>query len=99
MATKRRSTAVAAAALVLTAGLTGCGKSVDSGDVEKELTSALEKQVQGKKFGDPSCKDDLKAEVGATTDCEIDVDGKKQKFKAEVTSVKDDKVRFSFKQG
>jgi Domain of unknown function (DUF4333) len=96
MATKRRSIAVAAAALVLTAGVTGCGKSVDSGDVEKELSDALKKTSTSAKVGEPSCQDDLEAEVGKTTDCEVEFNGKKQKFKAKVTAVDGDKVKFTF---
>lgn len=99
MASTRRRIGTVAAAALLTVGMTGCGKAVDSGDVEKELSGALEKQSQGAKVGEASCKDDLKAEVGETTDCDVDIDGKKQKFKAKVTSVNDDKVRFNFTRG
>lgn len=95
MPTMRRGIAAAAAALVLTAGVTGCSKSVDGGDVESELTKALEKANAGK-VSDPSCGE-LDAEVGATSSCEVELNGKKQKFTAEVTSVDDNKVRFNFK--
>lgn len=96
MASTRRTLGAVAAAALLTVGVTSCGKVVEKSDVEKELSGALKKQSQGAKIGDPSCKDDLKAEVGKTTDCDIDIDGKKQTFKAKVTKVEDDSVRFSF---
>lgn len=92
----RRSLGAVAAAALLTVGMTGCGKAVEKADVEKELTSALKRQAGGADISDASCKDDLKAEKGESTDCEVKVGGKKQTFTAKVTSVNDDKVRFNF---
>ncbi|CAG7574547.1 uncharacterized protein DUF4333 [Barrientosiimonas humi] len=99
MTTKRRTFAAAAAALALTAGLTGCSKEVDNGKVEEQLTAALKRSAPDRDYGKADCNDDLKAEVGETADCEIEVDGANIKYKATVKSVEGDTVNFEFTPG
>lgn len=96
MRTKRRAVAAAATGLVLVTGLSGCSKKVESDKVGDQLKSALQKQSSSSKFGDPSCDDDLKAEVDATTKCSIEVDGRKRGYEAKVTKVDGSNVSFDF---
>ena len=99
MSTARRSLAAVAAGSVLVFGLAGCSKEVDNGQVEKQLKSVLQQKAPDHKYGKVECHDDLKAEVGAKADCDIEVDGTKQKFDAKVTKVDGDKVSYDFVKG
>ncbi|MDF8266406.1 DUF4333 domain-containing protein [Luteipulveratus flavus] len=99
MSPARRSLAAAAAGVVLTFGLAGCSKEVDNGQVEKQLKSVLQQRAPNAKFGKVECHDDLKAEKGAKADCDIEVNGTKQKFDAVVTGVDGDKVKYNFEPG
>ncbi|WP_018157797.1 DUF4333 domain-containing protein [Demetria terragena] len=95
----RRTMTVAAAALAIALGASGCGtQEADSDQVADELTKALEKlpALKGKDVTDSTCDGSLKAEVGQTTQCEVKVDGKAQKFTAKVSAVNDETVRFNF---
>ncbi|AKU15357.1 DUF4333 domain-containing protein [Luteipulveratus mongoliensis] len=96
MSTARRSIAAAAAGTVLIFGLAGCSKEVDNGKVEKELKRVLQERAPDHKYGKVECHDDLKAEVGAKSDCDIQVDGAKIKYDAKVTKVDGDNVSYSF---
>lgn len=100
MSTTRRSLAAAAAGLVLVAGLAGCGaKEIDNGKVEKELKSKLQERAPDHKYGKVECHDDLKAEVGKKSDCDIEVDGVKIKYDAKVVKVDGDTVNYEFTPG
>lgn len=90
MIAKRFGVVVAAAAAVI--GMSACQKSVQQSDVEE----GIEEQV---KTRDPnvsgvSCPDDLKAEVGATMECDVEGSDQFKKVKVEVKSVDGDEVRY-----
>ena len=64
-----RRRALLVAAPLLSLGLTGCGGTVDAGDVATAAEDALEEQVGARP--DIVCPDDLEAEVGAETRCTL----------------------------
>ncbi len=66
--------------------LTGCSKTVDKNDLEKEVKSALASQADIKD-ATVTCADDLKAKKGATVKCDLDANGSKGTATIEVKSV------------
>lgn len=93
----QRAAVTVAAAAALVAGLSGCSKSVDKGDVADTIQSKLTASMTGHDIGDVSCEDNLKAEVDATSMCTAKIDGKKESFRAVVTSVDGDEVHYTIK--
>ena len=89
MRTVRRLALLAAVPAVLL-GVTGCGSTVSSDDVEGQIQSALEEQIGSRP--DVSCPDDLDGEVDATTRCEITDPSTGDKYGVTVTvaSIEDD---------
>ncbi len=84
---------ISALASAAALALTGCGSSVDSAEVEDQISSALEDQI-GAAPDDVSCPDDLDAEVGSKTRCELTADGTTYGVSVEVTSVEGDVAQF-----
>ena len=81
--------AVTAAVLACGAlGLTACGtKTVETGDVEKEISTKLEEQ-QGVKPDKVECPEDMEAKKGKKYTCTLTAEG--QELKTEVTMTDDD---------
>ena len=74
MSTHRSALTMGAAALALTLGLSGCGgSSVESSDVEKQISSELGKQID-QTIDSVDCPNDLKAEVGEEETCTLTAD-------------------------
>ena len=88
------------AALALT--LAGCSgeKQVAEAEVEEQAATQLAAQVNQPK-PDIDCPGPLKAEVGATLDCVLTVQGDAQRFPVTVTatSIEGDKVNFDVQVG
>ncbi|MGC5535619.1 DUF4333 domain-containing protein [Streptomyces sp. SR-10] len=74
----------------------GSPKAVSKDEVAKQASAALSKKI-GREVDDVACEGDLKAEAGATTRCELTVDGRKQGMTATAASVDGDKVKMDFK--
>lgn len=89
----RRSIAVAAGLFGLGLALTGCSGTVDSADVEEQISTQLESQI-GEAPEDVSCPDDLPAEEDAEIRCEITFAGETLGVTVTVTSVEDNTVNF-----
>jgi hypothetical protein len=85
--------AVALAATASAACSTGGPDTVDAGAVESQIADALTAEV-GFPPDAVSCPDDLEAEPGATTRCEVTVDGATLGARVEVTSVEGDVAKF-----
>ena len=85
--------ASALAAVAPAACSTGGPATVDAGRVETEISTALTAEV-GFPPDEVSCPDDLEAEPGATTRCEVTVDGASLGARVEVTSVEGDVAEF-----
>ncbi|WP_326670593.1 DUF4333 domain-containing protein [Streptomyces sp. NBC_01257] len=87
--------------LLAVAFAVGCSASVGSKVVKKDEVAQQASTALGKKVGrqpdDVTCKDDLKAEVGATVRCELTADGTKQGMTVTAKSVDGDKVDMDFK--
>jgi Domain of unknown function (DUF4333) len=92
--------AVWAAAAVATAVAcsfsAGTSDSVDKGDLAKEISAQLEKQV-GRPAESVECPDDLKGEVGATTRCTWNDGGETYGVDVKVTKVEGTGVKFDLK--
>ncbi|CAM5460747.1 DUF4333 domain-containing protein [Streptomyces fimicarius] len=91
--------AVGVLAAFLVAGCSvsvGSPKAVSKEEVAKQASAALSKKI-GREIDDVTCEDDLKAEAGETTRCELTVGGQKLGMTATATSVDDDKVKMDFK--
>ena len=92
--------AVWAAAVVATVAAcsfsAGTNVSVDKGDLAKEISAQLEKQV-GRAPDSVECPDDLKGEVGATTRCMLNDGGEKYGVDVNVTKVEGTDVKFDLK--
>ncbi len=73
----------------------GCGEeTVDAGDVETEVRSALTKEV-GQQAPKAVCPDDLEAKEGASTRCHMDFpENKRLMITVKVKSVEGDTARF-----
>lgn len=93
--TKHRSAfTIGAAALALTLGLSGCGgPSVESSDVEEQVSNQLEKQV-GQAPDSVDCPNDLDAEVDAEERCTLTVGDQSYGVSVKVTKVDGDNVSF-----
>ncbi len=74
----------------------GGTKAVSQGEVEKQASAALGKQIGGE-LDDLTCEDDLKAEVGETVRCELTVNGNKQGMTVTAKSIDGDKVKMGYK--
>jgi hypothetical protein len=74
----------------------GSGVSVDKGDLEKEISAQLEKQV-GRAPESVDCPEDLKGEVGATARCTLSDGGDTYGVDVNVTKVEGTDVRFDLK--
>lgn len=95
----RRGTAGVAAGVAVVGLLAGCGgKVVKKSDLQSQIKEKVSAAATGSKVGDVKCNDDLKAKVKATTDCTVDIDGKKQQITAVVDKVDGDKVSYSIKR-
>jgi hypothetical protein len=69
--------------------LAGCGDTMlDNEELEAEIIPAIERQT-GTKNVDLSCPDDVKAETGATFECDVTAQGGIE-AKVEVTQKDDD---------
>ena len=76
--------------------LSSCGDStptVKQADVEKEVSTQLEKQV-GQAPDDISCPGDLKGKVGTKMRCTLTAGGDELGVSVNVTSVDGDNVKF-----
>ena len=94
MSTRRSAITMGAAALALAFGLSGCGGSaVNSSDVEKQISSELEKQI-GQAPDSVNCPNDLKAEKGAEERCTLTADGEDYGVSVKVTKVDGSDVSF-----
>lgn len=94
MSTHRSALTMGAAALALTLGLSGCGgSSVESSDVEKQISSELGKQID-QTIDSVDCPNDLKAEVGEEETCTLTADGEDYDVAVKVTKVDGDNVSF-----
>lgn len=94
MSTRRSTFTMAAAALALTLGLSGCGSSaVASSDVEEQISNEVKEQV-GQAPDSVDCPNDLKAEVGEEESCTLTADGDKYDVSVKVTEVDGDNVSF-----
>ncbi|MFS8201676.1 DUF4333 domain-containing protein [Streptomyces sp. CWNU-52B] len=98
---RSRTTARVTAGALAVLFAAGCSaslgsKEVSRGEVEKQASAALSKQISGK-IDDLTCEDDLKAEVGETVRCELTVDGAKQGMTVTAKSVDGDKVKMGYK--
>lgn len=89
-----------AAAAVATAAAcsfsAGTSVSVDKGELAKEISAQLEKQV-GRAPESVECPDDLKGEVGATTRCTLNDGGVTYGVDVNVTKVEGTDVKFDLK--
>lgn len=101
-ATRTRMAHRAAAGLLAALFVAGCSvsvggdKRVSRDEVAEKASGALAAKV-GKQPDDVLCKDDLKAEVGATVRCELTVDGRKLGMTVTATAVDGDNVKMDFK--
>lgn len=94
----RRVAAAGVAGVFLMGGLTACGgAAVKKSDVEKTIKNEL--ISKGVKVDKVTCDDDLKAEVGKSTNCEAKVNGTTQKLKAVVKSVDGKTVNYTVEAG
>ncbi len=98
MSTHRSALTMGAAALVLTLGLSGCSSSVESSEVETQISNELEKQV-GQAPDAVDCPNDLDAEVGAEETCTLTADGEDYAVTVKVTKVDGDNVSFDISVG
>jgi hypothetical protein len=83
----------AAGAVVLVGVLAGCGQTVDDGDLVDQVSSVVE-QASGSAPDAVDCPDDLDAEEGATTTCEVTVGDATYDTAVEVTGVDGDTAEF-----
>lgn len=93
------------AGIALVAGgllaLAGCGAgAIDQADLEANISEQLAEET-GEAAPDISCPGDLKAEVGATTECQLSVEGDDTTFPVavEVTKVEDGVASYSVEVG
>ena len=95
MSTRRSTLTMGAAALALAFGLSGCGgaSAVDSSEVEKQISSQLEKQI-GQAPDKVDCPNDLDAEKGAEERCTLTADGQDYGVSVKVTKVDGNDVSF-----
>ena len=97
---RRVGSAVWAAAAVSTAVAcsfsAGTSVSVDKGELAKEISAQLEKQV-GRAPESVDCPDNLKGEVGATTRCTLTDGGEAYGVNVDVTKVEGNDVKFDLK--
>jgi hypothetical protein len=102
--TRSRILLRASGALVLAAGLAaGCGddtNTVSQAEVEQQAAAELAAAV-GADEPNISCPGDLEAEVGATMECDLSVEGDDAVYPVyvEVTSVEGDTANFSVEVG
>lgn len=89
---RARRFGLAVGALALLGALSGCSTSVESGDLEEEITTQVE--AAGSTVEDIECPDDLEGEEGATADCTATIDGEEGTVRATVTSVDGNEVSF-----
>lgn len=84
---------VPAAALVLT----GCGSSIEQGELESQVASALEGETGVSP--EVNCPGDLDAEVGASTECTATEPGSDREFtyRITVTAVQDGRASFDIR--
>ncbi|MCH1865416.1 DUF4333 domain-containing protein [Nocardioides sp. CFH 31398] len=78
---------------VLVGALAGCGRTVDEDDVVDEVSAVVE-DASGSAPDGVDCPDALDAEEGATTTCEVSVDGTTYDTDVEVTGVEGDSAEF-----
>ena len=99
MSTRRSTFTMAAAALALTLGLSGCGgSSVESSDLEEQISTQLGKQID-QKIESVDCPNDLKAEVGEEESCTLTSDGEDYDVSVKVTEVDGNDVSFDIDVG
>ncbi len=86
---------VALAVAVVIVACSSAGGAVAREEVEQEAAAQLAAEVDQPE-PDISCPEDLEAEVGATMDCELSVEGDDEVFpvRIEVTAVDGDDVQF-----
>ncbi|NMH99127.1 DUF4333 domain-containing protein [Pseudonocardia acidicola] len=87
-----RAVAAAGLAVTLVWGLAGCAGSVDRADVASSISAELGKQ--GMVAQDVICPEDLKAEVGKSVRCTLQVDGVATAAVATVTSLQGDQAHY-----
>lgn len=97
-------TPAASVLAVLAIGLAGCSfgeKEVSEAEIEEQVATQLAAQVTTQPKPDIDCPGPLKAEVGATLDCVLSVQGEPDRYpvKVEVKSVEDDKATFDIEVG
>jgi hypothetical protein len=88
--------AAAAATAVACSFSAGTSVSVDKGELAKEISAQLTKQV-GRAPESVECPDDLKGEVGATTRCTLKDGGETYGVGVNVTKVDGSDVKFDLK--
>lgn len=88
-------TLVPAVIVAVCTALVGCGEpEVAKGDVEKAAMKTLSATV-GKESPPITCPGALKAKVGASVTCAIDLDGKTHDVKVNVTSIEGTSANFN----
>ena len=93
MSQHRSALTMGAAALALVLGLSGCSSSVESSDVEEQISQQLEKQI-GQAPDDVKCPNDLDAKEGAEERCTLTVEGQEFGVSVKVTKVDGNDVNF-----
>jgi hypothetical protein len=88
--------AAAALATTVACSFSAGGVSVDKGDLAKEISAQLEKQV-GRAPDSVDCPDNLKGEVGATTRCTLKDGSDTYGVNVNVTKVDGTDVKFDLK--
>lgn len=78
--------------------LTGCSVTVDSSELETQISDALTQQV-GEAPDDVTCPEDLDGEVGATTQCQLTAGDTVLPVDVTVTSVEGNTVNFDIEVG
>lgn len=96
----RRGVAATGVALALVGLLAGCGtREVKQADLQQQVKTKLEakaKMLAGQpKVGDVTCGSGLKAKVGATATCKVEVGAKKQQVTMTVTKVDGNNVYYN----
>lgn len=74
-------------------GLSACGQSVSSDEVEEQISTQWESQM-GQSPDEVDCTDDLPAEEGESITCVLTTEGESVDLTATVSSVEGDTVNF-----
>jgi hypothetical protein len=92
-----RTSGTLAAAGGLLLGLSACSSVVTGDDVQAQITSTVQEQL-GAPANSVDCPEDLKAEVGATLQCNVVLPDRTFDVVAKVTSVEGSNVKFDINE-